>query len=472
MKNTAVILAIGRALQMILLFLNFRLLTEVLPKAEVGQYFFYLSLAGVTGLLLINPIGTYFNRSLHSLPSSKAIKRQSLVVLTLILLIALLNLPMVAALSLFFDTLSEHWVESVVVLTFFVIATSGNNTVVPVFNFFKHRVRFVILTVLSQGLALLLAYWQGLTHLNANSWLLGHAFGFFIVLLIALVFKIEPDTSDRGDRTPMKIFSGAAWQFAWPIAIVNISTWALTQGYRPFLEKFGGLEVLAEIGLGLGLASALAVAFEYLVQQIYQPDFYEKAHSDPETAWLNLAIKSLIHYISFCVFLLFVGKFVLPIVATGEYKNAGTYMSLGAFIEFLRMVTNLFSLKSHGELTTYKLRLPFLTSGLAFILGLGAIVIFDLPPGLSLVAVLGLSYVSLFFVLTKSLGVNTLRLYQGYNKYRSRLFFLLCLPALIPNTYVGDVGLSWTICVVMTLIFLWIQYKLVKYFETHGQLAV
>ena len=109
MKKEVLILGVGRALQMLLLFANYRLLTMVLPKEQVGEFFFILSLTAITGLVLINPIGTYFNRTLHSFEKPVQVKVQMLLVLFVSLCFAFLNFPIVALLSPLFDSISDNW---------------------------------------------------------------------------------------------------------------------------------------------------------------------------------------------------------------------------------------------------------------------------------------------------------------------------------------------------------------------------
>ncbi|MCB0407404.1 MAG: hypothetical protein KDD34_04310, partial [Bdellovibrionales bacterium] len=109
MKKEIFVLGIGRALQVILLFFNYRLLTTVLPKDEVGQYFFILSLSAIVGLIFINPIGTYFNRTLHSFSSSKEVKRQMVLIFFIILFLATLNFPIVFLTRHFFNSLESQW---------------------------------------------------------------------------------------------------------------------------------------------------------------------------------------------------------------------------------------------------------------------------------------------------------------------------------------------------------------------------
>lgn len=468
MKKGVLILGLGRGLQMLLLFLNYRLLTTVLSKQEVGEYFFILSLTAVTGLIFINPLGTYFNRTLHSLEGPAQVRKHMLIVFSVICGLSLFNIPLVGVIKNFFISISENWILVAGVISFYVASTSANNTLVPVFNFFKKRNTFVILTVGTQGLALLFAYYLGVKSGEATSWLLGHAFGFSFFVMLVFFLKIP----FRGAAVPtssasMPLISIQAWQFALPVGVVNVVVWGLTQGYRPFLEKFAGLEMLAEIGLGLGLASSLAVAFEYLVQQVYQPDFYEKANEDSTLAWKNLAFKSFIHYFGFCVFLFSIANFALPLLAEGSYELAKTFLRIGAFIEGLRMTSNLMALKAHGDLNTSRLRLPYLAAAGALVVGLSILPFLKSGLSIGIVCVLLLSY-SVLIVLIVKVGQISLRDFWHLGTREKKLFlsFLIFPTAFfLPGEWSHHLLSCIVVCGVYGLLFLWMQYKVVLRFE-------
>lgn len=468
MKKDLLVLTLGRALQMILIFANYRLLTMVLPKEELGQYFFILSLTAVTGLIFINPLGTYFNRTLHSFKTPLQVKIQMLTVFLVILALAALNIPLVGLLSPVFESLGENWLYLAGVITFYVAATSANNTVVPVFNFFKQRTLFVVLTVASQGLALFWAWKLGSATERATLWLIGHAIGFATLAFLAMAFPVRVNQKDREKvaSLPMPLIAKGAWAFAWPVAIVNIAVWMMTQGYRPYLEKVQGLEVLAEVGLGLGLASALAVAFEYLIQQIYQPDFYQATHSDPDSAWKSLAEKSFTHYAHFAFFLFLIAPFAMPVLADSKFQSAYIYLKLGAIVELFRMSTNLMALKAHGDLKTRRLKVPYLSASLVLVAGLGALTTWPFS-GMALIGVLVASYTVLTVLIARANQVDFLQVAVKATMKQKWMYLSLILLLFFPHEWgEKEFELSLICCVVFGLIFLWWQYRKVVEFES------
>ena len=55
---------LGRLLQFIMQFTLIKLVTMYLPKTEATKYFVILLVAGGASLILISPIGQYFNRKI------------------------------------------------------------------------------------------------------------------------------------------------------------------------------------------------------------------------------------------------------------------------------------------------------------------------------------------------------------------------------------------------------------------------
>jgi hypothetical protein len=158
-----------------------------------------------------------------------------------------------------------------------VAGATFSNTFIPVLNVLEKRIAFVSFSVLLQIFSLGISYFA-VTNIerSASAWWIATGctqilFGFASSYLLVKGEK-HYATSDPA------IYS-RAWKFAAPIAVANVAVWGLMQGYRPFVETFSGLNALAKVGLGLGIASAVTSAFESLVMQVFLPRFYREAHS-------------------------------------------------------------------------------------------------------------------------------------------------------------------------------------------------
>ena len=62
-KETVTYLA-NISIKVFISFLSIRLLTTLLSKDEVGNYYLVLSIIGFINLVILNPIGMYYNRTI------------------------------------------------------------------------------------------------------------------------------------------------------------------------------------------------------------------------------------------------------------------------------------------------------------------------------------------------------------------------------------------------------------------------
>ncbi|MDX4035710.1 hypothetical protein Q6A69_05160, partial [Aliarcobacter skirrowii] len=59
------VLIIGRVLQIIIALLSIKIATKYLEPIEMGNYYLIMSIVGLYGFFLINPVGQYINRNTH-----------------------------------------------------------------------------------------------------------------------------------------------------------------------------------------------------------------------------------------------------------------------------------------------------------------------------------------------------------------------------------------------------------------------
>ena len=59
------ILIIGRVLQIIIALVSIKIATKYLEPIEMGNYYLIMSIVGLYGFFLINPVGQYINRNTH-----------------------------------------------------------------------------------------------------------------------------------------------------------------------------------------------------------------------------------------------------------------------------------------------------------------------------------------------------------------------------------------------------------------------
>lgn len=376
MNKNLIILTIGRLSQMIVMFATYRVLSSILSTSDMGVYYFLLSVSAVFGLICANPIGMYTNRMIHSWLEYGNLKRNLNAVINFFFWGSLLTIPFMILFKEKINLDEHNLIYTISVLVSYIFATTFNGTVIPSLNLLGFPGHFVIWTFLTNFFGLFLSY--GLVKWiepGPLSWLIGQVISFLfcgIIALITLYFKTSskkiksPHFESWNDRT-RRVLS-----FAAPIAVTNVAVWSLAQSFRFFYKENVDLSILGELAFGLGLATSLSVAVEYLLQQIYLPSFYKKLSdpsSDKSTTWNRLLNRLIPPYLLLVMFMIGLSPFIMRILADEKFKNSYKYFALGAIVECLRMLGNIFTMATQAELKTKKAVGPYLAGGLVTILG-------------------------------------------------------------------------------------------------------
>lgn len=372
MNKTLFLLSVGRVLQIIILFLVSRVMTKLLSHEEVGFLYLLLSISSYVGLVVMNPVGVYYTRKLHSWSEEKISVSIFLLVVLFIFLSSLLCFPIVFIGKFFIGLNGYTWISIAMLMTFYVFSSTVNNTLIPSLNILKYRTSFVVLTFLTQFFGLVFSYFLVINNANAFYWLLGQGISFLLFFFITLFYFIykQDEKIDLNYVTKIKDETKrmSLMRFAFPVAITNVSLWILNQSYRPIIERYIGLDFLGLIGLGFGLATSLSVAFEYLLQQFYYPDFYKdinnKSKDVREKVWNDLFNQMFPLIFFVCIFIGMSSPFIIRILADEKFWEAWLFIGFGMFIEFFRMTNNTLSLISQAEMNTKETIIPYITGGI------------------------------------------------------------------------------------------------------------
>lgn len=376
MNKNLIILTFGRLSQMLIMFFTYRVLSTILSVSDMGIYYFLLSISAAFGLIFANPIGMYTNRVLHSWQSSQVLFKNLKIVLLTLLAGSFLTIPF---LFLFQNKISldgQSLSFLISVLVFYVFSTTFNGTVVPSLNLLGHTRAFVIWTFLTNALGLAFSYLL-VTRVSNNPlyWLIGQAAAFTFsaaISLIILYISEKSDVSDDQDSRTLNKRLHKVLKFGLPIALTNIAVWGLSQSFRFFYKENIDLTILGEMAFGLGLASSLSVAVEYLLQQIHLPEFYKEINrpeADKSQAWNHFFNNLVPSYIYLMFFIIGLSPFIMRVLADVKFKNSHTYLALGAGVEVLRMLGNIFTMGTQSEMKTHKAIGPYITGGIITLSG-------------------------------------------------------------------------------------------------------
>ncbi|MBH49053.1 MAG: hypothetical protein CME71_12870 [Halobacteriovorax sp.] len=455
------LLGFGRAAQMIIMFASYRLLSSFFTKAEMSSYYFLLSIAGLFGLIIANPIGMYLNRIIHQ---SKNHKQLNSVVLSFFKAMTILSLVTVPIVFIFQTKLSNDDLSILIIalaLLVFVLGATLNGTFVSILNILSEDRAFVILTTLTALIGLSLSV-VGVKFilLNPIIWILGQGIALAVFGLVALILickKIDPDTSS------FKLDKDQIIKFSMPILFTNIFVWIMSQSFRFFLKGNVDDSLLGEMAFGLGLATALAVAVEYLFQQLLFPSFYAALGDDKlvrEDSWNKLFSKSAPAFICLTIYMITLSPFIISLLADSKFHGAFVFFALGAVVELFRMLGNMVNMAYQSEMRTKDSILSYVYGGLVTLCGI--VFISHNPENLyytPFVLILGqfTIFSSLFLRLRKIITIN----YPVKALLKFLFLGLLLLPALFfrkdPNLIISVV-----VCSVCGLYLLFLFYQIQK----------
>ena len=362
-----IVLLTGRLLQIAITLLSLRVLTSVMPEAELGLVYFIIAIQSFFVFALISPIGQYFNRQTNLWFSTgllyKCLFNQSLY----ILLVALITFFLLAGSKLFIGM--ELSVALIAIISGLVFSQSLNQTIIPMINMIEKRYAFVFFNLLTAVLCTLISFimlffWSK----TALGWLLGIVLGSMLANGLSLWWlkrKVKLVSSEQSLVTNniSKIAS-----FALPLAYSTIFMWFLGSGYKLLIELSHGLDFLAILGVGLAVSNQIFAVVESLLTQYLVPALYrnvEAVQKDNRLKLLNTYIKTVIPiYVTLAIFLTFSIEYIFPFLVSDMYKGSYVFAVYGVWIELFRTLTNVFSITSHIEKNTTKTVLPYVLGSL------------------------------------------------------------------------------------------------------------
>jgi len=358
MDKQFIILLIGRIFQAVLGLASLKLMTKILNGEELGTIFLINSLSSYLSLLILNPIGLYLNKNYLSSKYNGTSKKLlnfyfintfiSVLLGTIIISIIKWKTNIVTSVSilnifflLFWGTLLNSWLS----------------TCTTLINLGNERLKFITFNISSIALSLLASFL--FTYFNqriAEYWFLGQIVGQSIPFILAWVNLTK---SNNKNTDTSIIETPISWKeilpFCLPLSLANIFMWIQNESFRFLIEKYLNLNTLAEIGIGLTLSLSIFTVLESLCHQFYLPIFYKEitmAGNDlgkRENAWARMFSSLTPAYIITTLFVVFLGPFIMRILADEKYISSYKYLILGGLIQFIRLQSSLFSLAGQGE---------------------------------------------------------------------------------------------------------------------------
>lgn len=369
----------GRVLQMVITIASVRVLTSLLSTGEVGNIYLINSLFGFFCLALINPVGMYMNRKMHQWTEEKSVLSRFSIFNIYLLILAISSIGVVYCLNRFWQVgVGIDLKMLMLLLMFSIYFTTWNQLIIPTLNLLNHRMSFVLFNLLTLliGLGLSIVF-VNVRPATAISWLGGQLAAQILVTLFALAYFIRIVGGTVRFTDACRVITQENFKhvlyFVFPLGCTTFFMWMQNQSYRIVIEKTVGAEFLGLIGLGIGVASSIAVAAESLIQQLYLPGFYRDINTSEvekrTEAWNAMAQFTIPVYIALTIMVSCLAPFLVHILASNKFSGAYPFVIFGAWIEFFRMTTYTLTSVAHAEMRTRYLLRGYCAGGLLAVSG-------------------------------------------------------------------------------------------------------
>lgn len=358
------LIALGRVAQFLLLFATIKVSTTLLPPAEMAKVYLVSSIVAFYAMLLLNPVGMFMNRRLHSWNADG--KVQHYYNYFWIYLIVVCGFAVVS-LRVFIET---GWIDihtttgrALLLVGGSLLIATLNQVVIPGLNLLGYRGWFVALTVASVAASLIAAIIFVVEFSSsAENWIFGLLVGQLIFAAVGWkVFFAKLNVCNVLEK-PTRQHIGILFEFAWPISIAVGLGWAQTQSYRFMMESKLDLQSLGLFAAGYGIAAGLISAFESIFTAYLQPIFYKRISNenliDQAKAWSDYS-EAIIPSLLLVGFYILATTTELTRVMLGpEYLSSSEFIMWGVIAELARVGVGIYGMVAHARMKTRLLLVP------------------------------------------------------------------------------------------------------------------
>ncbi|WP_290700158.1 hypothetical protein [Amphritea sp.] len=365
------VLAIGRVFQVVIALAIIKVATQLLDAAEMGNFYLITSVTGFFGLFLVNPIGQYINRKTHRWFDESKLLNVLFLYNIYLLFISFFSVLVVWLLFYLGVGRGFDLFHMSICVAVFVYFNSCNQTLIPMLNMLGKRLPFVLFTLISQLLYLIIAYALVIVfEAKAVYWFLGQGIAFGISAIGSYVYFVKKVQYNFSFANAVKMINLSSfsyiYKFSFPLSIGVLFFWLQTQSYGILVEKYLGSEFLGFLGVGLVVAMAVSSSFESLTMQYLYPKIYKSMDNDLEFSVMISKVINLIVPIYFflAIFLSFQALFLVAILVDEKYVGSYVYTIFGAWIAFFTMSSNILANIAHAKLKTKELIYSHVTGGI------------------------------------------------------------------------------------------------------------
>jgi O-antigen/teichoic acid export membrane protein len=364
-----IIIILGRTAQFLLALVMMRVATTLLSPVEMGRVSLVLTTIAFFALFLVNPVGMFINRRLHSWQANGTARHYLISYVNYLLMvmsIAAICLPLLYVIGVMNFGISLDWLIFLVCGS--LLFNTINQTAIPSLNLLGDSGKFVLLSVASILVSFICATLLVLmVQPSAQYWLLGLLTGQTILGCIGtkvLFARLQETGTINVPPTIHRQHLQAIFSFAWPVAIAAGFGWVQGQGYRYLIEGQLGLAQLGLFVAGYGISAGMIAAFESVLTTYFQPRLYRDVSNYHPVrqahAWQRYAASVIPSLVLTVAFIVMLAPELTRIFLGENFQSAAEYVVWGALAEAARVLMGIYSLIAHVHMRTRWLIWPSL----------------------------------------------------------------------------------------------------------------
>jgi O-antigen/teichoic acid export membrane protein len=377
MPHGYLVTVIARVFQIVGLMATLRAATSRLSPAEFGTWDLILKATMFAALIIINPVGTYINRRLHSWYARGLIWKR---LRWFVIYVVIGSIVSSGLAGICFPWMPIHKIVSTPVASaligFSLLVTTLNAVLVPSLNLLDRKIWWAVSSVITIWSGVGFALFLTSEHPTAARWQTGMLLGMFTGSVVACwpfiqimrrnVALTEPALG-RGQ------FLVAA-HFMLPVCLVVGLNWMQFQSYRFVLGSASSITFLGVFAAGYAVSAGVLGAFESTAHQVFFPTFYRLANDasnpkDQNNNWLAYASTMIPLTILTIMSIAATADVACLMLIAPTYRDAAwKFVLIGAVVEGARVIGNVYSMAAHAHMNVIILVIPQLV-GAALALG-------------------------------------------------------------------------------------------------------
>ncbi|MBI3351114.1 MAG: hypothetical protein HY036_00900 [Nitrospirae bacterium] len=370
------VLLLSRGLYSLGQIATIRVMTELVKPAELGRFYYILSISSFIGLTLFNPMMFYVDRWCLKWWEERRIGEFLQSVVSYWVLAAFAAAGVLWAYQSIFPGKAPLSIPTLTMaVPLIVLAGTVTSVCISIINI-CYKSQFLV------GFMLNLQVWANLAGVSAavllftkdaEYLLLGQSISAVIVTVIACSILLRLGrvvTPPKKVERRMPVAWNEVWYFVWPMVLAQMLAWGQLQGLRVPLNATGGPAMVAIFSVLGGVAIGVFGVFEFVFTNLYIPRFWSQVHEKELdgtviTEFMRFQWPYLIIFV--CWFLGASG-FLLNIIVESQYRHYLGLVFLMAIGEMIRLAGHPFGYAIQADNKNKSFILP---NGAAFLIGIG-----------------------------------------------------------------------------------------------------